>query len=995
MDQASALIDSRRPTDVVRRPARPDCPEVHDEIDSEEVTAFQDVQVRRLENLGSWADSFLEKPEQIRLLQEVHRSDPHLAHRLAQTAVAMPEVGTDFVGFRLVKEIGKGAFARVFLAIQGDLADRLVILKVSQSFDDESGTLAQLQHTNIVPIYSVHRADPLQAVCMPFFGLTTLAHILKDVKGQGAFPESGKSLVSTLVARNSTAQIRNAKAEIRNTKSPEDSSEGSSEESALPQVPAATNGRAGASTAILEKLQSLTYVDAVLWMGERLASGLAHAHERGILHRDLKPANILVTDEGQPMLLDFNLAHDTKTRSRFSVALLGGTLPYMAPEQLAAYRDETVAENCNSDVYSLGVIFYELLAGRHPFELRYGPFEDVINRMIADRQSRPRSIRKWNRAVSPAVEGIIRRCLEPNPARRYQSARELQEDLQRQLANQPLKNAPNPSVIERIQKWVRRHPRLASASSLGIISSLAVLGMISLFIVRGHRIARLEADSLNGEFQNELRTAEFLLTPYTADPEKLRQGLDVGQQALARYQVLENPAWQESQSFRLLSQEKQDQLREDLGEISFLIARAHQLQAHVRPKSERQIEAQTALMWNTQAEKCFGQDSASSALAFQRNQIERLISSEGNAGRLPAVKELLVPRTSMDHYLLGIEYHSRGQYQRALEFLEKATRKNPTSFWAWFMAGVCHDNLSHFEAAASCYSTCIALQAEFPWSYFNRGLAELRLKKYEEALADFSQVIERKPQEPDLRLHRALAKQGLGQFQQAIQDLTQDLELGAPCTQIYFLRSQLRQIIKDEDGARSDLDACLRSKPTTDRGWLSRGSARMATDPDQALSDMDHALKLNPRSLAGLQNKAHILGRLGRNREGIQVLDRAVELYPEFVPARAGRAVYHARLGERDAALQDAEESLKQDKGAANIYQIAGVYALTSRTNPEDRREALRLLSLALTKNVDLLDLIPIDKDLDPIRSDAAFISLVDKARSFRASVTASTAKVP
>src|SRR5439155_1880954 len=452
----------------------------------EAVTDFQEIQIRRLEDMGSWSESVLGDPNQVKVLQEIHRSDPHIAHRLAQAAIAMPEVGTEFLGFQLIQEVGKGAFARVYLAHQGDLADRLVIVKVSPIFDDESQTLAQLQHTNVVPIYSIHRAYPLQAVCMPFFGLTTLAHILREIKESDSLPESGKSLVSTLVNRNSTAQIKKNRdlAEHRKTSEVSEASEISEGREAKSR-----------STAILEKLKTLSYVEAVLWMAARLADGLAHAHERGILHRDLKPANILVTDEGQPMVLDFNLAHDTKTRTQASVALLGGTLPFMAPEQLAAYREESVAENCNSDIYSLGVILYNLLCGTHPFPMRSGPLLQVLRQMIEDRQRLPQSARQWNRAVSPAVDNILRHCLEPDPSRRYQAARELQEDLERQLTHRPLKHAPDLSPVERLRKWTRRHPRLASSTSVAVLALFAIVGLTSLFVARGHRLARLESDT--------------------------------------------------------------------------------------------------------------------------------------------------------------------------------------------------------------------------------------------------------------------------------------------------------------------------------------------------------------------------------------------------------------------------------------------------------------------------------------------------------------------
>src|SRR5262249_46287240 len=157
---------------------------------------------------------------------------------------------------------------------------------------------------------------------------------------------SGKELVSTIIARKST---------VRDTDSPTVGKRRPANQPPDAPTKGAPGEQAGlppsnCSTANLEILQGLSYVEAILWIGSRLADGLAHAHERGIVHRDLKPANVLLSDEGQPMLLDFNLAQDTKPGSA-TLALVGGTLPFMAPEQLVAYRDETINPDPRSDLY--------------------------------------------------------------------------------------------------------------------------------------------------------------------------------------------------------------------------------------------------------------------------------------------------------------------------------------------------------------------------------------------------------------------------------------------------------------------------------------------------------------------------------------------------------------------------------------------------------------------------------------------------------------------
>src|SRR4051812_24413764 len=116
---------------------------------------------------------------------------------LEEGLASLPSVGADFLGFHLIAELGRGAFSRVYLARQADLAHRSVALKISPVFG-EPQLLAQLQHTNIVPVYSVHAAGPLQAVCMPYFGPTTLADVLKDMRGRSGPPGSADGLAHML-----------------------------------------------------------------------------------------------------------------------------------------------------------------------------------------------------------------------------------------------------------------------------------------------------------------------------------------------------------------------------------------------------------------------------------------------------------------------------------------------------------------------------------------------------------------------------------------------------------------------------------------------------------------------------------------------------------------------------------------------------------------------------------------------------------------------------
>ena len=360
-------------------------------------------------NSREYRDRFGVEPEsgdgESRPTDRLHPSTP------AWPAERMPEVGDTIPpGYRLIGELGRGDFGRVYLAREMDLGERLVAIKLSALFAGESVTLARLQHTNIVPIYAAHRVGKYTAIVMPFVGRTTLGDLLASFRA-GHVPQSGHGVVSTLADR--------AKSTAGNSEVIPDSE------------PTPAPGR---SRAVLEALERMTFVEAILWIGSELADGLAHAHERGILHRDIKPANVLFTDDGRPMLLDFNLASVGEVR-------VAGTPAYMAPEQLAAAVENRGLATPQTDVYALGLVLLELFAGRLPFAEPRGPWEEMLPHMIAERKRLPLDCLPLPPDVTPGVRAILTKCLEPNPAHRYATAAELREDLNRQRNHQPLQFA--------------------------------------------------------------------------------------------------------------------------------------------------------------------------------------------------------------------------------------------------------------------------------------------------------------------------------------------------------------------------------------------------------------------------------------------------------------------------------------------------------------------------------------------------------------------------
>ena len=365
----------------------------------------------------------------------------------AAPPAVFPETGQTIGGFFLVEELGRGAFARVFLARERQLADRPVALKVTRRGSREPQTLARLQHTHIVPVHS-HRIDAatgLHLLCMPYFGRVTLARVLTDPLVQAA--SSGDVLAQAL-------------------------------DRLEPEEPPSSANSAGR-----DALKKRSYSQAIAWWGARLAEALDHAHDRGVLHRDIKPSNVLVTADGMPMLLDFNLAREPvfQDETPGGEPTFGGTIDYMPPEHLTALAEgSSDGVDSRADIYGLGVVLFEAVTGKRPFPSprRGGSMVDVLLRAALERLRPLPRLRQRHPEIPPAFETVIRRCLEPLAGDRYQRASELAADLQAVADDLPLPHSREPWP-SRATAWVRRRLRriAAAAAVLLVIGALVAGGL--------------------------------------------------------------------------------------------------------------------------------------------------------------------------------------------------------------------------------------------------------------------------------------------------------------------------------------------------------------------------------------------------------------------------------------------------------------------------------------------------------------------------------------
>ncbi|MCC9603396.1 protein kinase [Stieleria sp. JC731] len=868
-----------------------------------------------------------------------------------------PRVQDTFAGYRIVSQLGEGAFSKVFLARQPDLAERYVVLKVTQSPNRESDRLASLQHSAIVPVFSIHRDGNLFGICMPYLGATTLADLTTCGNEWASKNGVAQELVSTILEKRYST-IRSIQELNHSTR------DVSSETDAKRSWPEATEYGPNDE---LRRYLGLTYVDALVSLVTEAVDGLAYAHQRGIVHRDLKPANILVTNDGNPVLLDFNLAvSKLESRSR----IVGGTLPYMSPQQLQSLESGAEAD-FSDDVFSMGVILYELLTGHLPFRSPTFEKEISLQFLAKERETAPPSIRKFNANVSPGLESIVFHCLVAKPSGRYQNAGELLEDLQAHQKNQKLKYAPERSTAERIQKLTRRHPVIYSTSTVATLAAILLLAALIMLWQRSGRIAKMSLEAKVAELDRELPLVTINLTSPGRESELLLNGLEQGNQLLDAWHARETN-WDANVEVQGLSAEARLKLRRDLGLLAFQMADAS---FHVARQSSSELSGRML-------ERAKSLNQLATQLDYGLAPLAKLqfdmLSGDTEETRV----RIALPDNWKEDMRLATTWASKSaDAEQWIRLTERQLQRQPTNVSYWVNLAFAYSRLGNDAAAISRFDIANRLRPDSVAILLNRGIHQMKIGDLTRAVADFSACLSMNPGMMVPRFNRAAAYDRMGKLEEARQDLNRLIDDGNVRTRIYLMRAKVLDELGEIELAKVDRHLARSVPPRDANDWNSRGVSRLGNDPQGALDDFEAALRIDGSNAEASMNAAHVYSAiLDQPENAIGTLTQLIHHRPNLASAITSRGILYARQGQTKLAMEDAHAATLIEIGAREELQIAGIFALTSQHLDREVNvdRAFSWLSKSLKSDIAIVLLARNDPDLEPLKNDRRFRPMIE-----------------
>ena len=718
----------------------------------------------------------------------------------------------------------------------------------------------------------------------------------------------------------------------------------------------------------------------VVLLGIQLAKGLAAAHRAQIIHRDLKPSNLRLSIDGELKILDFGLAclrepvtDLTKTLSQAAPEIAGGTLPYMAPEQIRCEEADS-----RTDIWGAGAVLYEMATGHRPF-----PMTSSLKLIEAIQHLDPPAPGSLNRELTPALDAVILKALDKDPDRRYQSASELGVDLARLLPTSEVSGRVSSVEFTRAKKSLSVYAWVLFA----VVAFLCTYGGYRLYEkwrdkpLGSHKLLAVLPFDTTGQDEKtnaliigltETLAAKLAQTWHqdlqvVSVRDVREQGVKTTEQAFREFgydlvlegsahrvgdQIRVNCSLVDSKTHRQLSARTitadandalglEDQVAVEVASLlsaeqnvrtqtpskgrnrnnpaayaSYLRGRGYLSEYHNPENVELAIaEFRNAIQLDPDDPDPYAALGEAYLLGYQQTNRE---SDWVNQAQQHCRQSLLVRETAEGRICLGGVYNQTGKYDLAVQEFQKAIQIDPTNEDGLRGEAYTYSKLGKPAEAEAAYQKAISLRPDYWGGYSSLGAFYYDQARYDDAIAQFEKVIQLAPAN-----YRGYSNLGAmyvaqGKYTQALAPLDKSIEIRPNFEAFNNLGNAYFQLRRFSDAANAfqrglnldDSEWMLWGNLGDSLYWSGAATAKAIAAYEKAIAIGERKLQVNPKDTTVLASLADYNSMSRHQQKAVEQIEKAIALAPEDGEVRLRAAIVYNQLGDSERCLASLEKAV-------------------------------------------------------------------------------------